>query len=138
MGRKQTLTYLKGYPQQDPDVSGLMSYDGAARSAHSPKIASHPLVGSGGSSLGASAEEPGSPANANTSSSPLPKWVEQDRQVRHAATCYITHMPALFRQHSDSAVELFAGRNPCGYLQLKHQPATALAAATHNSKAVLC
>jgi hypothetical protein len=82
LGRKQTLTYLKGYPQQDPDVSGLMSYDGRARPAQSPKIGAS-YSASGGSSSGAATGEAdyavGSPHAA--CSSPLPKWVEQDRQV---------------------------------------------------------
>lgn len=76
LGRKQTLTYLKGYPQQDPDVSGLMSCDGGARPAGSPKIGA--AYSPSASSSGAAAAAPGSP---KTCSSPLPKWVEQDRQV---------------------------------------------------------
>lgn len=77
LGRKQTLTYLKGYPQQDPDVSGLMSYDGKARPAQSPKIGTYSGSGSSSGAATGEAVATGSPKCDST----LPKWVEQDRQV---------------------------------------------------------
>jgi hypothetical protein len=80
LGRKQTLTYLKGYPQQDPDVSGLMSCDGRARPTQSAKIGAYSPSSS--SSGGAATEEAASAGSSKTCGSPLPKWVEQDRQVR--------------------------------------------------------
>eukprot|EP00879_Flechtneria_rotunda_P013527 GHRR01014124.1.p1 GENE.GHRR01014124.1~~GHRR01014124.1.p1 ORF type:complete len:312 (+),score=105.18 GHRR01014124.1:163-1098(+) len=85
LGRKQTLTYLKGYQHKDPDMAGLMSADGAGRA--SPAGRSAPT----GSGFNKTADSVGSGSAGDLSSmatgsgsrscSPLPKWVEQDRQV---------------------------------------------------------
>jgi hypothetical protein len=103
LGRKQTLTYLKGYPNQDPDVSGLMSYDGSARPAQSPKIAALSISGS---LKGAAAGDAASPESPQACGSPLPKWVEQDRQVcRHAkgwVHCSLHPAGAMTGQHNPS------------------------------------
>ncbi|KAF6256559.1 hypothetical protein COO60DRAFT_1627135 [Scenedesmus sp. NREL 46B-D3] len=68
LGRKQTLTYLKGYQHENPDISGLMSSDGAARPSGT-RISAGTFCGS--------------PKSAPTSPSAtgLPKWVEQNGQV---------------------------------------------------------
>jgi hypothetical protein len=69
LGRKQTLTYLKGYQHENPDMSGLMSSDGPARPSPSRIPA--------GTYCGSPKSAPGSP-----SATGLPKWVEQNGQVR--------------------------------------------------------
>jgi hypothetical protein len=68
LGRKQTLTYLKGYQHETPDISGLMSSDGPARPSGSRIPA--------GTYCGSPKSAPGSP-----SATGLPKWVEQNGQV---------------------------------------------------------
>lgn len=94
LGRKQTLTYLRGYQHDDPDKAGLMSCDGPARGPSSPGIyssssgAAAAVAGTyGGSSCGSpkigSSQGGGAPSTSGGGcSSPLPKWVELDRQVR--------------------------------------------------------
>lgn len=74
LGRKQTLTYLRGYQHETPDLSGLMSSDGPAR----PSAARIPA------NYGSPKSAPGSP-----SASGLPKWVEQNGQVQsgNAMSC---------------------------------------------------
>lgn len=83
LGRKQTLTYLKGYPQQDPDPSGLMSCGEPALSSTSRIGASWAAQPSALDTSTNSSCSPKSPGGTlDKVGAPLPKFVEQDRQVR--------------------------------------------------------
>lgn len=84
LGRKQTLTYLRGYQREDPDPSGLMSRETPDRQGGSVcgglTISSEPAQGW----VSPTATGSASPATRTLSGtgSPLPKWVEQNGKVR--------------------------------------------------------
>lgn len=107
LGRKQTLTYLKGYQHESADLGAQMSAEGAAKGTGtyvpanygSPKAGT--LIGTTGSygspkagitgtygSPSAGSGSYGSPktgtATQRGSGSPLPKWVEENGRVSHA------------------------------------------------------
>jgi len=102
LGRKQTLTYLKGYQHESSDLAGLMSCEGPARSS-----LQNSLAGSSKSSTGTASP---------TCSSPLPRWVEQDRQVRSSVrdNCTSTVQPA------ESVVAVLQGMQQLGLQERQH------------------
>ncbi|KAF8065932.1 efhc2 [Scenedesmus sp. PABB004] len=73
LGRKQTLTYLRGYQHEAPDA-GLMSSDGPARGPGVGFTIPAAHTAGGGSPRASSGA-------ASPAGSPLPKWVEQNGQV---------------------------------------------------------
>lgn len=68
LGRKQTLTYLKGYQHEAADIGSLMSAEGAAK----PHGSKH--FSSSGSPTARTASRDGS-------QSAMPKWVEENGKV---------------------------------------------------------
>lgn len=71
LGRKQTLTYLKGYQHEAADLGSLMSAEGAAQTAKGLIAATYDSPKAG-------------VASHTGSGSPLPKWVEENGRVRLA------------------------------------------------------
>lgn len=77
LGRKQTLTYLKGYANESEPL--MACGEARAPAAQSPTRAA---AASPSGELGAASLAFGEPRSASALGESLPKWVENDRKVR--------------------------------------------------------
>ena len=83
LGRKQTLTYLKGYQHEGADLGSRMSAEGAAKGTgtHVPANYGSPKTGTLIGTAGSYGSPKAGTATQRGSGSPLPKWVEENGLV---------------------------------------------------------